>query len=259
MPRTQRQANRKVRARPAGSVDPGEIEKFSALADEWWDTAGRFRPLHKLNPVRLAYIRQRALAHFSRNEVLLRPFDGLSLLDIGCGGGLLSEPLARLGFAVTGADPSQANISSATQHARGAGLAIDYHCTTAEELAASGNRFDVIVGMEVVEHVADIDAFLGSCAALVRPGGLLFLATINKTIKSLALAKLVAEYVLGWIPAGTHDWAKFVPPARLRAALTGSDFAVLDTQGIAFNPIGWDWRLSTDTNVNYMLAAARIS
>ncbi|HKQ10924.1 MAG TPA: bifunctional 2-polyprenyl-6-hydroxyphenol methylase/3-demethylubiquinol 3-O-methyltransferase UbiG, partial [Rhizomicrobium sp.] len=181
------------------SIDPAEVAKFAGWAAEWWDPAGKFAPLHKFNPVRLGFIRAEAAAHFKRDSPSLKPFEGLSLLDIGCGGGLLCEPMARLGFAVTGADASDRNIGTARAHAHQSGLDIDYRATSAEALAAQGLGFDVVLNMEVVEHVADISAYLAACTALVKPGGLTFVATLNKTLKSLALAKIGAEYVLNWL------------------------------------------------------------
>jgi 2-polyprenyl-6-hydroxyphenyl methylase/3-demethylubiquinone-9 3-methyltransferase len=239
------------------TIDPTEVAKFSAMAAEWWDPAGKFAPLHRFNPVRLSFIRSQAAAHFGRDTRSLRPFEGLSLLDIGCGGGLLSEPMARLGFAVTGADASEKNIGTARAHAAQSGLDIDYHATTAEALAAEGRQFDVVLNMEVVEHVADVDAYLKACAALVKPGGLTLVATMNRTLKSLALAKIGAEYVLGWLPRGTHDWNRFIPPEKLRAALEETGLSICKTQGVSFNPLAWDWFLSDDVDVNYMVVARR--
>jgi 2-polyprenyl-6-hydroxyphenyl methylase / 3-demethylubiquinone-9 3-methyltransferase len=239
------------------SIDPQEVAKFSAIAAEWWDPAGKFAPLHKFNPVRLAFIRGEAAAHFGRDARSLRPFEGLSLLDIGCGGGLLAEPMARLGFAVTGADASEKNIGTARAHAAQSGLAIDYRATSAESLAAEGLAFDVVLNMEVVEHVADVDAYLAACTRLVKPGGLTFVATLNKTLKSLALAKIGAEYVLGWLPRGTHDWNRFLPPTELKASLEESGLTILKTQGVSFDPLSWDWKLSSDVDVNYMVLARR--
>ena len=244
-------------ARKTASVDPVEIEKFSLLATEWWDPAGQFAPLHKFNPIRLKFIRETAAAHFGGGAKPLRPFEGFTLLDIGCGGGLLSEPMARLGFAVTGVDPSARNIGTASAHAAQSGLPIDYRAADAEALGAEGRTFDVVLNMEVVEHVTDLRAYLQSCAGLVAPGGLMFVATLNKTLKALALAKIAAEYILGWLPPGTHDWNKFVEPHRLRAILEESGLNVLKTQGIAFDPFGWDWHLSSDTGINYMVVAAQ--
>jgi 2-polyprenyl-6-hydroxyphenyl methylase/3-demethylubiquinone-9 3-methyltransferase len=244
-------------AEPAShpSVDPGEIAKFSAMAAEWWDPAGKFAPLHKFNPVRLGFIRETASIHFGRDPKSLKPFEGLTLLDIGCGGGLLSEPMARLGFAVTGADASEKNIKTAQAHA--GQLPIVYRATTAEALADEGQAFDVILNMEVVEHVADLPAFLAACSAMLKPGGIMFVATMNKTLKSLALAKIGAEYVLGWLPRGTHDWSRFIPPKTLQALLEETNLKVLKQQGVAFDPLGWDWRLSSDMDVNYMIVAGR--
>lgn len=237
------------------SVDPLEVAKFGAMAAEWWDPEGKFAPLHKFNPVRLGFIRDMAAKHFARDSRSLRPFEGLTLLDIGCGGGLLSEPMARLGFAVTGADAAEKNIAAARAHAQAGGLAVDYRAVTAEALADAGSDFDVVLNMEVVEHVADAGAYLGACARLVRPGGITIVATMNKTLKALALAKFGAEYVLGWLPRGTHDWRRFLPPDDLCAMLEESGLNILKIQGIAFDPLTWDWRLSGDVAVNYMVVA----
>jgi len=239
------------------TVDEAEVAKFSALADEWWDPSGKFAPLHKFNPVRLTFIRDTASAHFGRDSRSLRPFAGLTLLDIGCGGGLLTEPMTRLGFAVTGIDPSERNIGTAKAHAATSGLDIAYRTAAAESLAAEDARFDVVLNMEVVEHVADLRAYLRACAKLVRPGGIMVVATLNKTLKSLALAKIGAEYVLRWLPPGTHDWNRFVAPADLRRMLEESGLNPLKTQGVEFNPMSWDWRLSGDVDVNYMVVASR--
>ncbi|MBV9992425.1 MAG: bifunctional 2-polyprenyl-6-hydroxyphenol methylase/3-demethylubiquinol 3-O-methyltransferase UbiG [Alphaproteobacteria bacterium] len=239
----------------SASVDDAEIAKFAAMAEEWWDPSGKFAPLHKFNPVRLGFIRDTAAAHFGRDSRALRPFEGLSLLDIGCGGGLLSEPMARMGFAVLGADASEKNVRTAAAHA--AGLGIDYRATTAEALAAQDLTFDVVLNMEVVEHVADLEGYLAACARLVRPGGLTFVATLNKTLKSLALAKIGAEYVLGWLPRGTHDWNRFLAPERLQEMLEESGLNVLKKQGVAFAPLSWNWKLASDLDVNYMIVATR--
>jgi 2-polyprenyl-6-hydroxyphenyl methylase/3-demethylubiquinone-9 3-methyltransferase len=241
----------------AVSVDPLEVEKFSAMAAEWWDPSGKFAPLHKFNPVRLSFVRDTAAAHFGRDARSLKLFEGLSLLDIGCGGGLLSEPMTRMGFAVTGVDPSEKNIGTAKAHAAQTGTAIDYRAADAESLVSEGAAFDVVLNMEVVEHVADLKAYLGSTAALVRPDGLMFVATLNKTLKALALAKVAAEYILGWLPPGTHDWDKFVEPHKLRAMLEDAGLNILKTQGVSFDPLRWDWQLSSDTDVNYMVVAGR--
>jgi 2-polyprenyl-6-hydroxyphenyl methylase/3-demethylubiquinone-9 3-methyltransferase len=243
----------------SASIDPAEVAKFAGWAAEWWDPTGKFAPLHKFNPVRLAFIRAEAASHFAKNKQIdarsLRPFEGLSLLDIGCGGGLLSEPMARLGFAVTGADASERNIGTARAHAAQSGLAIDYRAATAETLLSEGHSFDVVLNMEVVEHVADVSSYLGACTGLVKPGGLTVVATLNKTFKSLALAKIGAEYVLNWLPRGTHDWNRFIPPSDLKASLEQSCLNILKTQGVSFDPLAWDWRLSSDVDVNYMIVA----
>ena len=240
------------------SVDSAEVAKFSRLAAEWWDPSGKFAPLHKFNPVRLSFIRDQALARFQRDRQSLRPFDGLSLLDIGCGGGLLSEPMSRLGFAVMGADASEKNIGTARTHAAQSDAAVNYRVATAEALAEAGESFDVVLNMEVVEHVADVGAYLKACAALVKPGGLTVVATLNKTLKALALAKIGAEYVLGWLPRGTHDWNRFLPPADLREMLEESGLRVLKTQGVSFDPLSWGWKLSEDVDVNYMMVAGKM-
>jgi 2-polyprenyl-6-hydroxyphenyl methylase/3-demethylubiquinone-9 3-methyltransferase len=239
------------------TVDAAEVAKFTAMAEEWWNPAGKFAPLHKFNPVRLGFIRETADSHFGRDPRSLKPFDGLTLLDIGCGGGLLSEPMARLGFTVTGVDPSSKNIATARAHAGLSGLVIDYREGAAEELVSEGANFDVVLNMEVVEHVADLRAYLKACTKLVRPGGFMIVATLNKTLKSLALAKIGAEYVLRWLPPGTHDWNRFVAPAELRRMLEESGLNPLKTQGVEFNPLAWEWRLSSDVDVNYMVVASR--
>ncbi|HWY60873.1 MAG TPA: bifunctional 2-polyprenyl-6-hydroxyphenol methylase/3-demethylubiquinol 3-O-methyltransferase UbiG [Rhizomicrobium sp.] len=239
------------------SVDLDEVAKFSALAAEWWDPSGKFAPLHKFNPVRLDFIRREAAARFGRDGKGLRVFEGLTLLDIGCGGGLLSEPMARLGFAVTGADASERNIGTARAHAAESSLPVTYRTASAEMLAAEGLTFDIVLNMEVVEHVADVSAYLAACAALVKPGGITIVATLNRTLKSLALAKIGAEYVLGWLPRGTHDWNRFIAPGDLHAKLEESGLTIMKTQGVSFYPINWDWKLSSDVDVNYMVVAAR--
>lgn len=241
----------------APSVDPAEVAKFSKLAAEWWDPSGKFAPLHKFNPVRLGFIREQALAHFQRDHNSLRPFEGLTLLDIGCGGGLLSEPMARLGFAVTGADASERNIGTARAHAAQSGIQVDYRATTAESLAEAGEGFNLVLNMEVVEHVADVKAYLAACARLVKPGGITIVATLNKTLKSLLLAKFVAEYLLQWMPKGTHDWSHFLPPNEIQKSLEETGLTILKTQGVIFDILTWDWRLSNNVDINYMVVAAR--
>jgi len=237
------------------SVDQAELDKFTAMAAEWWDPAGKFKPLHKFNPVRLRYIREKTCTHFGLDAELRRPLEGLSLVDIGCGGGLLCEPMARLGASVTGIDPGQENISVAKNHANPQGLDIDYQAISAEELLETGKTYDIVLNMEVVEHVADMALFMGSCAGLVNPGGLLFSATLNRTLKSFAFAIIGAEYVLRWLPRGTHQWEKFVTPAELGKAITGAGLELSHTQGVIFNPLSDKWQVSPDTDVNYMMLA----
>jgi 2-polyprenyl-6-hydroxyphenyl methylase / 3-demethylubiquinone-9 3-methyltransferase len=239
------------------SIDPAEIARFSAQAAEWWDPRGKFAPLHQLNPVRLGFIREQALARFGRDPAARRPFEGLTLLDVGCGGGLVSEPMARLGFAVTAVDASEEGLGAARAHAAEVGLAIDYRCATAEALLAQGaGPFDVVLNMEVIEHVADPAQYLRDTARLIAPGGLMILATLNRTLKSLALAKVGAEYLLRWVPAGTHDWRRFPTPAELRGFLAGEVYAVEGPFGIAFDPLSGRWRRSPDADVNYMMTVA---
>ncbi|HLY81317.1 MAG TPA: bifunctional 2-polyprenyl-6-hydroxyphenol methylase/3-demethylubiquinol 3-O-methyltransferase UbiG [Caulobacteraceae bacterium] len=238
------------------SIDPDEVARFSALAAKWWDPTGEFAPLHRINPVRLGFIREQALARFGRDGALRRPFEGLSALDIGCGGGLLCEPMARLGFAVTGVDASERNIGTASAHAAELQLEIDYRASAAESLLAEGARFDLVLNMEVIEHVADPAQFLRDTAALLAPGGLMIVATLNRTLRSLALGKLAAEYLLRWIPPGTHDWRKFLRPDELRGFLAGAPFDVEGPFGIAFEPIAGSWARSDDTAVNYMMTVA---
>jgi 2-polyprenyl-6-hydroxyphenyl methylase/3-demethylubiquinone-9 3-methyltransferase len=241
------------------TIDSGEIAKFAAMADEWWDPAGKFRPLHKFNPVRLAYIRDWALKHFGRDETLMRPLEGFRVLDIGCGGGLLTEPLARLGAEVTGIDAGSKNIAVAKLHAERMGLVIDYRETTSEALAAEGRTFDIVLNMEVVEHVSNVPLYMKSCADLVAPGGLLFSATINRTARALAFAKFAAEYVLRWLPPGTHDWSKFLTPDELTVLITRNDLKMLDKTGVVFHPLADEWRKDPDMAINYMLLAERPS
>ncbi|HEX6859669.1 MAG TPA: bifunctional 2-polyprenyl-6-hydroxyphenol methylase/3-demethylubiquinol 3-O-methyltransferase UbiG [Caulobacteraceae bacterium] len=237
------------------SIDPDEVARFSAMAAEWWDPTGKFAPLHKFNPVRLGFIRDQCVARFQRDPKSRAPFEGLRLLDIGCGGGLLSEPMRRLGFEVTGVDASERNIGTAAAHAAEVGLVdIDYRASTAEQLEADGaGPFDVVLNMEVIEHVADPGEYLRTTARLLAPGGIMILATLNRTLKALALAKVGAEYVLRWVPAGTHDWNKFLKPEEIRGFMAGTDFTVLGPFGVAYNPLTGRWSQSADTDVNYMM------
>ncbi len=237
-----------------GTVDPAEVERFSRIADEWWDPRGKFAPLHQLNPVRIGYIRDRAAAHWQRDALSGRPLDGLSLLDIGCGGGLLSEPMTRLGAQVTGVDASERNISVAALHAERQDLSIDYRQGTAEALADSGAQFDIVMALEIVEHVSDVDLFLHSCGRMVKPGGLLFLSTLNRTAKAWAMAIAGAEYVLGWLPRGTHDWKKFLKPSEAVRGLRGGGIDAQEIVGVVYSPLSRLWSLNkNDLDVNYML------
>ncbi|MDH3593662.1 MAG: bifunctional 2-polyprenyl-6-hydroxyphenol methylase/3-demethylubiquinol 3-O-methyltransferase UbiG [Rhodospirillales bacterium] len=240
-----------------GSVDPAEIAKFSAMAEEWWDPAGKFRPLHKLNPTRLAFVRDRIAGHFERDPLADRPLAGLSLLDIGCGGGLLAEPLCRLGAEVTGIDAAERNIKVAALHAAESGLAIDYRHAAAEDLAGAGARFDAVLNMEVVEHVADLGAFLAASGTLVKPGGAMVVATLNRTPKAFLLGIVGAEYLLRWLPPGTHDWRRFVRPSELARELAAGGLTVTEIAGMAYNPLTDGWRLARDTAVNYMVFAVK--
>jgi len=246
-------------SRTAGTttIDPDDVARFSRIAAEWWDPKGKFAPLHKFNPVRLQFIRKTALAHFGRDPKARAPFEGLRLLDIGCGGGLLSEPMTRLGFSVLGADASEKNIATAGVHAAEQGLVIDYRATTAEVLAAEGEAFDVILNMEVVEHVASVPLFMESCCRMLKPGGLMIVATLNRTLKAWGLAIVGAEYVLGWLPKGTHEWDKFVTPGELKASVEPHGARVAALHGVSYNPLADRWALSHDTAVNYMAVVLR--
>ena len=240
------------------SIDPAEVERFSRIAAEWWDPRGKFAPLHKFNPVRLAFIRDQALYRFNADPRARQPFEGLRLLDIGCGGGLLCEPMTRLGFQVVGVDASARNIGTASAHATEQGLNIDYRASTAEALVEAGEPlFDVILNMEVIEHVADPGEYLRSCAALLKPGGLMIVATLNRTLKAMALAKIGAEYVLRWLPVGTHDWNKFLKPQEIRDFLATAPVDVDGPYGVVFNPLTGRWTESSDTDVNYMMTVVR--
>jgi 2-polyprenyl-6-hydroxyphenyl methylase/3-demethylubiquinone-9 3-methyltransferase len=241
----------------APTVDAEELARFAALARDWWNPRGKMAPLHKFNPVRLAYIRDAACRRFGRDARRLDALKGLRFLDIGCGGGILSEPLARLGAEVVGADPADANIEAARLHAAESGLAIDYRATTAEALSQAGERFDIVLAMEVVEHVADVNLFVELTGAMVKPDGLMIVATLNRTLKSFALAIVGAEYVLRWLPRGTHQWDKFVTPNELEIALERAGLRLIGETGVAYNPLADRWHLSSDTDVNYMVTAER--
>ncbi len=263
MPQTAKTKSRKRAPSPAPSTaSADEIARFTAIAGAWWDPTGDFAPLHRLNPVRLEFIRDHVARHFGRDPLGDKPFDGLAVIDIGCGGGLLAEPMARLGAAVTGIDAGRETIDIARVHAEQSGLDIDYRHRLPEDLGSESGgserggsekgRYDVVLNMEVVEHVADLDAFLGAAAGLVRRGGVMALSTLNRTLKSLALAKIGAEYVLRWLPPGTHDWRKFVRPSELAAGLNAHGVVITGLEGMTFGPIDAEWRLSRDLAVNYL-------
>jgi 2-polyprenyl-6-hydroxyphenyl methylase / 3-demethylubiquinone-9 3-methyltransferase len=239
------------------TVDPAEVERFSRLAANWWDPRGPMAPLHKFNPVRLGYIRDQAAMHFQRDPKRIDCLYGLRILDIGCGGGLLSEPLARIGAEVVGADPAANNIAVAKLHAAETGVAVDYRSTTAEALADAGERFDIVLAMEVIEHVTDVNLFIRRCAEMVKPGGLMITATLNRTLKAFALAIVGAEYVLRWLPRGTHQWDKFVTPEELESALQAGRLHRIGESGVIYNLLADKWQLSSDMDVNYMITAER--
>jgi 2-polyprenyl-6-hydroxyphenyl methylase/3-demethylubiquinone-9 3-methyltransferase len=239
------------------TVDEREVERFSRLAAQWWDPHGKMAVLHKFNPVRLAYIRDAACARFGRDAKRTACLDALRILDIGCGAGILCEPLARLGATVVGADPSVENIEAAKRHAAERALSIDYRATTVQALADAGERFDVVLAMEVVEHVADVALFVRRCAEMVKPGGLMIAATLNRTLKSFALAIIGAEYVLRWLPRGTHSWDKFVTPNELEIALERAGLRVSHETGVIYHPLADRWQLSSDMDVNYMVTAEK--
>ncbi|MDQ8732059.1 bifunctional 2-polyprenyl-6-hydroxyphenol methylase/3-demethylubiquinol 3-O-methyltransferase UbiG [Bradyrhizobium sp. LHD-71] len=240
------------------TVDPAEVARFSKLSDEWWDPNGKMAPLHKINPLRIGWIRDAACRKFNRNPRSLASLEGLRILDIGCGAGLLSEPLARLGAQVIGIDPSESNIAAAKMHAARSSLLIDYRATSVEEM---GNleRFDLVLAMEVVEHVTDVGLFLERCAALMKPSGMMVVSTLNRTVKSFALAIVGAEYVLRWLPRGTHQWSRFITPAELAQHLHKSRLEVTEQTGVVYTPFADRWSLSSDMDVNYMVTAEAYS
>lgn len=242
------------------TVDASEVAKFEAMAAEWWDPNGKFKPLHMMNPVRLDYITTQIAGEFDRDLNREKPFEGLRILDIGCGGGLLCEPMARLGAQVIGVDAAGGNIPVAAAHAAQSGLTIDYRHTTAEDMAAAGEQFDVVINMEVVEHVADPQAYLTACQQLLKPGGLHLCSTINRNPKSFAVAIVGAEMIMRWLPKGTHEWAKFITPDELYGFITTAGLTPVDRKGYVFNPITWKWSISDrDLSVNYVTAAVKPS
>jgi len=239
------------------TLDREEVARFARLSGQWWDELGPFRQLHRINPVRLTYIRDQLCRRFGRDAKGPATLSGLSVLDIGCGGGLVCEPLARLGASVTGIDPAAENIEAAKAHASAGGLDITYEGTTAEELASRGQSYDAVLLLEVVEHVPDLQAFIKSVAPLTKPGGVMILSTLNRTLKSFALAIVGAEYILRWLPVGTHQWQRFVTPAELDSALSAAGLAMAGTEGLIYDPFSDEWRLATDTDVNYFATATR--
>jgi 2-polyprenyl-6-hydroxyphenyl methylase/3-demethylubiquinone-9 3-methyltransferase len=240
-----------------GEVDPSEVARFAALAGEWWNPRGPYAPLHKLTPTRTAYVRDRLVRRHGRDARALRSLAGLVVLDVGCGGGLLSEPLTRLGAAVTGIEPAAESIAVARAHAEEAGLAIDYRVATASELAAAGQRFDAVIASEVIEHVPEPEEFVATRAALARPGGLVMISTQNRTLRALALAVVGAEYVLRWVPRGTHDWSKFVTPEELEDAAEATGLRAIDFRGMTLDPLKREWRLTRDLAINYWMTAEK--
>jgi len=243
--------------RASSTADQEEIERFAAQSGDWWNPAGAFAPLHRLNPVRLDYIRAELLSHFRRDQRALRPFEGLTLLDIGCGGGLVAEPMARLGFKVTAIDAAAEAIAVARAHAEESGLAIDYRAATAESVVGEAERFDAVLALEIIEHVADRDAFFAALGQLVRPGGALIGATLNRTLRSFALAIVGAEYVLNWLPRGTHDWSRFARPSEFVLGLRRNGLTTARIAGVAYDLLTGGWSLSDDLSVNYLLTAVR--
>jgi 2-polyprenyl-6-hydroxyphenyl methylase/3-demethylubiquinone-9 3-methyltransferase len=239
------------------TIDAADVARFSAIADEWWDTRGKFAPLHRLNPARIGYLRDQIIHHFARDDQSATPLNNLSLIDIGCGGGLIAEPMARLGATVTGIDASETNIRVASLHGDAGGLAIDYRATTAEAMAESGTQFDVVLALEIIEHVANVDVFYDALKALVKPGGLLILSTLNRTAKSYAMAIIGAEYIMRWLPRGTHQWSQFIKPSEMASALTQRGLSIHDTTGLVFDPLKWSFALNPrDLDVNYMMVAS---
>jgi len=236
------------------TVDPAEVAKFSRLSDEWWDPNGKMAPLHKINPLRLSYIRDAACRKFDRNAKSLSCLSGLRIVDIGCGAGLLCEPFTRLGAQVIGIDPSATNIAAARLHADKGHLSIDYRCTSVEQMDVR-ERFDIVLAMEVVEHVSDVSKFLNRCAAMLKPGGMMVISTINRNWKSFALAIVGAEFILRWLPRGTHQWEKFVTPDELAHHLDSNRLAITDQTGVVYSPFADRWSLSSDMDVNYMVVA----
>jgi 2-polyprenyl-6-hydroxyphenyl methylase/3-demethylubiquinone-9 3-methyltransferase len=234
------------------TIDQNEVDKFSRIADEWWSETGKFKPLHKFNPIRISYLRRKIIEHFALDAQKIAALSGLKILDVGCGGGLISEPFARMNAEVTAIDASERNIAVAKIHAEKSELKIDYRVATSEELAAEEKKFDVVFALEIIEHVADVEQFISSCAKLVKPNGLLFVATMNRTIKSLAFAKFAAEYVLRWLPIGTHDWKKFMKPSEINSLASEQNLKLQELRGFHYNIFADEWKESDDLDVNYI-------
>ena len=238
------------------TINPADVANFVKIAEQWWDPKGKFAPLHKFNPIRLKYIRSQLLAHFNLAAAegfdVAQPYNGLRILDIGCGGGLLTEPIFRLGADIIGADAAEKNVNIASAHAMEQGLDIDYRATTSEDLAANGETFDVILNMEVIEHVADVPLFLSSCQAMLKPGGIMFVATLNRNFKSFAMDIVGVEYVLGWLPKGTHNWSQFIIPKELQDMCEGLGLKLIDETGVKYNPLSDRFSLSGDMSINYI-------
>ena len=252
------QATATADAPQAGTADANDVAKFTAMAETWWDATGKFRPLHQINPPRLAFMRDRICGRFGRDPMADKPLQGLTILDIGCGGGLVCEPLTRMGAQVTGIDAGDKNVRIAQLHAERMGLDIAYHQRLPEDLAKEDHRFDVVLNLEVIEHVADVDAFLAASTGLVKPGGAMVLSTINRTVKALALAKVAAEYVLRWLPAGTHDWRKFLKPSEMASALRPYGVTITDLAGLVYNPLRDEWSIkASDLDMNYLAFAVK--
>jgi 2-polyprenyl-6-hydroxyphenyl methylase/3-demethylubiquinone-9 3-methyltransferase len=235
----------------SSTIDPQEIEKFSKIADEWWSTTGKFKPLHKFNPIRISFIRNKIIEHFALDQKSATPFLGLKILDVGCGGGLIAEPFARMNAQVTAIDASEKNIKVAKIHAEKSQLKIDYRASSVEDLIMQNEKFDVVLALEVVEHVVDLEKFITNCAAVLKPNGLLFVATINRTLKSLALAKVAVEYILRWLPAGTHDWKKFLKPSEINFHANNCGLTLQSLRGFSYNILTDEWKESEKLDVNY--------
>ncbi len=242
----------------AASINPEEVEKFSRMAEDWWNPNGKFKPLHKLNPIRLRYIREKLIENFSLNANSTQPLQGLKILDIGCGGGLLSVPLARLGATVTGIDASEKNINIANAHIAKEGVEVEFMNISAEELAATGRQFDVVLNMEVIEHVADVNSFMNASSQLLRQGGLMFMATLNRTAKSYVFAIVGAEYIMRWLPAGTHDWRKFLKPHEIAEQFRNNDIEHMESKGIKYNPVRDEFSIDENLDVNYMMLGKKL-